>query len=163
MSLKATLRLVACMLLISGAGHAMAAEGTLACVGRHMDGMPSLSFLLSNFNDSASIVIDSIRVYSASGELLCEGPDGWTDPPPTDLAPNGATWFSINRMISREWCPDVTQEVGWVIIKVGWSSQSVDEGFWFGRMLPLYGRVTEVTPDAGRAVSSCETVGYSLR
>jgi hypothetical protein len=151
------------VLLFAVSGIAYAANGVLACVGRHIQDVTNASFQLSNFNDDKTITLDTILVYDMSGDLLCEGPSGWTDPPPTLIPPNGGTWFSVARMINWGWCPDVPVDVGWVIIKIHWSSMNPLNEVSAGPAIPLFGRTTEAVPGTSRAVLECENVQYSVR
>jgi hypothetical protein len=158
----ATLMAMALALLLLSAGLANAAQGVLACVARHYQGATIGSFQLSNFNDSATLIIDDVLVYDMDGNLLCEGPEGWGELTPWVLVPNGGTWFSTNRLAT--WCADFP-EVTWVIVKIHWSSSG---GNRLSSVFPLYGQTTTRMVDGegvelGRSSLKCDTVEYRFR
>ena len=150
-------------LMLMATGLANAANGVLACVARHIDGQTNASFQLSNLSDSKILKIDNIYVYDMNGNLICEGPtDYWPFDQqifPTNIAPNGGTWFGVHRMIDQGWCPALPEvakieDVHWLIVKIEWSTN--------GKSVPLYGRTTEVVVDGeftvGRDTIKCDTV-----
>ena len=150
-------------LLLTGTGLAYAAEGILACVARYRaeeagGDTTNASIQLSNLDDNATIVIDDVFVYHMNvAEPICIGPDGWKDFP-TVLGPNGGTWMSPYRLKTR-W-GDAVPDVGWLILKFYWSSDTKD-------VFPLFGRVGEIVREhgsskvVGRSSLKCDTVVYS--
>jgi hypothetical protein len=163
---KIALIATASAVLLMSSVAASAADGVLACVARHMaepDGNIAVNgtFQLSNLNDNMTLDIDSVRVFTVDGTLVCEGPAGWGIP--NALGPNQGMWFNVPRI--GEWCGEdkVPADIGWVIVKVYWSSRGRGRTH---AVFPLYGRTTEILRDSGkvvgRSILKCESAQHFL-
>ena len=151
-------------LMLTGAGLAYADDGILACVARYRaeqagGDTTNASIQLSNLDENATIIIDKVLVYHMNqndGDPICIGPDDW-DIFPTVLEPNGGTWMSPYRLQTR-WC-EAVPNVGWLILKFYWSSDTK-------KVFPLFGRVGEIVREAGngkvvgRSSLKCDTVEH---
>ena len=109
------------LVVLTWIGLANALEGELQCTVRSVPGVTNASIQISNYNDKAAAGIKRIFIYNMEGNLICDGPWGDLRDP---IPPNGGTWFSVNYLIDKGWCPKVEFTVdGWLLMRIIWETK----------------------------------------